>query len=79
LSDYDDRLVEFIWSKIHDRFSNTTLAFRFFDTKSKGRIRKSDLVAGLEKLQVHISQVDITRIWNWLDPLGKIVINFTGF
>jgi len=29
--EYQEKLVEFVWTKIHERHKNTTHAFRFFD------------------------------------------------
>jgi Ca2+-binding EF-hand superfamily protein len=49
--EYVQRLVEFVLNKIHERHKNTTHAFRFFDTKGKGKIKKIDLIEGMKTLK----------------------------
>jgi Ca2+-binding EF-hand superfamily protein len=52
-------LLYFIQVKIEERHRNITGAFRFFDYKGKGKIKKSHLITGLDKLRVRLSSDDI--------------------
>ena len=72
-------MVLFTWTKIKDHHPNTTHAFRFFDVKGKGKIRKSEFTAGLEKLRINLSSEDRDKVWNYLDRESKGRVTFAEF
>lgn len=61
-------LVELFWLKVFERHRNTTQAFRFFDTSQKGKLKKSHIITGLERLRVRLTARDFDLIWEYLDP-----------
>jgi Ca2+-binding EF-hand superfamily protein len=69
-------LVQFTWTKIKDFHPNTTHAFRIFDVKGKGKIRKNELSAGLEKLHIRLSSEDFNKVWSYLDHESKGRVTF---
>jgi|688.fasta_scaffold212733_1 Ca2+-binding EF-hand superfamily protein len=77
--EYVQRLVEFVLNKIHERHKNTTHAFRFFDTKGKGKIKKIDLIEGFEKLRIKLSNEDFEKFWNHIDAQKKGKCTFNDF
>ena len=72
-------LLEFAWSKIQEKHRNVSTAFRFLDYKGKGKLRKSDFAAGLEKMKILLSRPDCDRIFNHLDKLGTGRLTFNQF
>jgi hypothetical protein len=65
--EYIEKLVQFTWTKVKEVHPNTSHAFRFFDVNGKGKIRKSDFSAGLEKLRIRLSAEDLAHVWQCLD------------
>lgn len=77
--EYADKLVEFVWTKIHERHKNTTHAFRFFDQKGKGKIRKADLIEGFDKLRIKLSNEDFLKFWSFIDSSKRGKVTFNEF
>jgi len=50
-----------------ERHRNATDAFRSFDVKGKGKIKKSNFIQGFERLRIRLSANDIEQIWGILD------------
>ena len=50
-----------------ERHRNATSAFRSFDFKGKGNVKKAHLIEGFEKLRIRLSAKDIDAIWSLLD------------
>jgi len=73
------QLVETVWTKIMERHRNTTQAFRSFDIKGKGKVKKANLIEGFEKLRIRLSAKDIDQIWTLLDTQRKGYICFSEF
>ncbi len=75
--EYIEQLVEFCWIKIMERHRTATSAFRAFDVRGKGAIKKGDLVSGFDKLRIKISNEDVDKVWSYLDQSsrGKVFIN----
>ncbi len=69
--------MELFWLKVFERHRGTTQAFRFFDLDARGKIKKSDVITGLERLRVRLAARDYDLIWEYLDPQnnGAITIN----
>jgi Ca2+-binding EF-hand superfamily protein len=59
--------VEFVWTKVMERHRTSAAAFRSFDAKGKGKLRKSQFVEGFERLRIRLSAEDIDKIWDILD------------
>ncbi len=76
---HEKQLIEFVWNKIQERHRNTTQAFRYFDSKGKGKLKKADLILGLEKLRVRLAAKDIDTIWQVLDGQKRGFANFNDF
>jgi hypothetical protein len=77
--EYADKLVEFVWTKIHERHKNTTHAFRFFDQKGKGKIKKADLIEGFDKLRIKLSNEDFDKFWSFIDSSKRGKVTFNEF
>ena len=77
--EYISKLVEFVWTKIHERHKKTTHAFRFFDTKGKGKIRKADLIEGFDKLRIKLSNEDLDKFWSFIDSSNRGKLTFNDF
>lgn len=78
-SDSKWSLVEFVWTKVMERHRNATTAFRSFDTKGKGKVKKAQLIEGFDKLRIRLSAKDIDQIWSLLDTQKKGYIHFNEF
>lgn len=63
---HQQKLVEFVWTKVMERHRNATHAFRFFDTRGKGKIRKADLLSGMEKMRIKLANEDCDKVWSYL-------------
>ena len=72
-------MVELFWLKVFERHRSTTSAFRFFDLDARGKIKKSDVITGLEKLRVRLAARDFDLIWEYLDPQNNGAININDF
>lgn len=59
-----------------ERHRTSANAFRSFDIKGKGRVRKSQMVEGFDRLRIRLSASDIDKIWDILDSQKKGFINF---
>jgi Ca2+-binding EF-hand superfamily protein len=64
---------------VFERHRSTTQAFRFFDLDARGKIKKSDVITGLEKLRVRLAARDFDLIWEYLDPQNNGAININDF
>lgn len=78
-SDNTKTLAEFVWTKIMERHRNATSAFRSFDFKGKGKVKKAHLIEGFEKLRIRLSAKDIDAIWSLMDSQNRGYINFNEF
>lgn len=78
-TNYIDKLVEFVWMKVNERHKNTTHAFRFFDVKGKGKLRRADLVEGFDKLRIKLSNSDFEKFWSFLDYNKRGRVTFNDF
>lgn len=74
-----EALLEFVRSKIADYHKNMRLAFMFFDTKGKGKLRKLDFQHGLEKMRILLSKHDVTKVFEYLDTEKAGFIYFNQF
>jgi len=71
--------VEFVWIKIQERHKNTTQAFRFFDQKGKGKIKKADLIEGFDKLRIKLCNEDFEKFWSFIDSSKRGKVTFNEF
>ena len=46
-----------------DQKKNIAQAFRIFDTSNKGKLKKTDFIAGLEMFTITLSQEDVNELW----------------
>ena len=53
--DPTQQLIDFVCVKIQERYRNMTAAFRAFDTAGKGKIRRSNLIEGFDKMRIRLS------------------------
>jgi Ca2+-binding EF-hand superfamily protein len=70
-------LLEYVWRKIHEKHKNLINAFRFFDDKAKGKIKKQDFCVRLEKMKILLSKADSDKIFNFLDKSNSGSLNFS--
>lgn len=52
---------------MEDKHRNMTEVFRFMDERGKGKVRKQDFVAAVERMRISLSREDITKVWNYID------------
>ena len=50
-----------------------------FDSKNKGKLKKSDFALGLHKYQIQMSQEDLDAAWSALDTRKKGYLTFEEF
>jgi len=65
--------------KIMERHRNATSAFRSFDVKGKGKVKKSNMIEGFDRLRIRLAAKDIDDIWNVLDSQKRGFIHFNEF
>jgi len=71
-----ETLLEFIWSKVSEKYRTTASAFRYFDTKGRGKVKKMDLVQGCERLRIKLSTQDIDKVFQHLDTKCQGFLTF---
>ena len=76
---YLGTLLEFTWSKIHEKHATLAQAFRTFDIRNKGFITKSDFIFGLESLKIKLSTADIDMVFGYLDKSRDNQITYSEF
>jgi Ca2+-binding EF-hand superfamily protein len=62
-----------------DQKKNIAQAFRIFDTSNKGKLKKTDFIAGLEMFTITLSQEDVNELWQALDVKKKNFLLFEDF
>jgi Ca2+-binding EF-hand superfamily protein len=50
-----------------ERHRTSAAAFRSFDIKGKGKVRKAQLVEAFDRLRIRLSAKDLDKIWDILD------------
>lgn len=50
-----DKVLMFIWQRMCEQDKNLAQAFKIFDTRDKGRLKKTDFALGLHKYQIQMS------------------------
>lgn len=73
------KLMMYVWSKMCDQTKNIGQTFRIFDTKNKGKLRKCDFVAGLERFSIALSSEDSNTLWEALDVKKRGFLVFEDF
>lgn len=56
-----------VLSRMEDKHRNMTDVFRFIDERGKGKVRKTDFFAAVERMRISLSREDITKVWNYID------------
>ena len=74
-----NKLMDFIWDKIEERFPKLANAFRFFDLDNNGKINYKEFAFGLEKLRIKCPQDDLKRVFNSLDKDKNGDIDYREF
>jgi len=54
-----------------DRFKNVTAVFKHFDVFNKGKLRKNELREGFNFMNIRLSHLDFSKVWNNLDVQKK--------
>lgn len=49
------KLMMYVWAKMCDQTKNIGQTFRVFDTQNRGKLRKNDFVAGLERYSIALA------------------------
>lgn len=62
-----------------ERHRNATAAFRSFDSKGKGKVKKAQLIEGFDKLRIRLAAKDIDQLWQLLDSQRKGYIHYNEF
>ena len=52
---------------MEDKHRNITDIFRFIDERGKGKVRKTDFVAAVERMRISIAREDMQKVWNYID------------
>lgn len=72
-------LLEFVWSKIHEKYITIAHAFRYFDIRNAGEITKSDFLTGLENLKIKLTNSDFNQVFDYLDVSKDKVLTYGEF
>lgn len=62
-----------------ERYRTPSQAFRAFDFKAQGTIRKYHFVLGLDNLRIKLTVNQIDTLWSQLDPTNKGFIHLSDF
>jgi len=62
-----DQMLEFIWTKIEEKFSSFSIAFRYFDQENNTTVNKQEFRDGLQRLKVRLSNEDFNSAFSYLD------------
>lgn len=77
--DRASKVLMFIWRKMCEQSKNLAQTFKIFDTRDKGKLKKTDFVTGLEKYQIQLSKDDVDAAWEALDVRKCGHITFEEF
>jgi len=69
----------YVWAKMCDQTKNIGQTFRVFDSKNKGKLRKTDFIAGLERFSIALSTEDSNCLWEALDIKKRGFLVFEDF
>jgi len=77
--DRASKVLVFIWRKMQDQQKNLSHTFKIFDTKDKGKLKRADFLAGLERFTISLSEEDQEAAWIALDSKKKGYLTFEDF
>lgn len=77
--DRSSKVLMFIWRKMCDQSKNMSQTFKIFDTRDKGKLRKTDFTIGLDKYQIQLSKDDQDAAWDALDTRKSGFVTFEEF
>ena len=55
---YLNRMLDFCWTRIQERFKTISPAFRYFDLNFNNRVSFNEFILGMENLKVKLSSRD---------------------
>ncbi len=61
------QLLEFIWSKIDERFQSMSQAFMFFDSKNLTKLSFNDFWVAIQGLRVTLTKEEAEKVFAFLD------------
>ena len=64
---YINQLLDLVLTRMNDKYKNQTEVFRFIDAKGKGKVKKTDFVAAVEKMRISLSREDINKVFAKID------------
>jgi hypothetical protein len=64
---HTEKVCEFVWSKIQEKFERLAEAFRFFDIDNNTKLTRKEFREGLERLKIKISDEDREAVFEFLD------------
>jgi Ca2+-binding EF-hand superfamily protein len=59
--------MSLVLTRMEDKHRNITDVFRFMDQRGKGKVRKTDFVAAVERMRISMSREDVNKVWNYID------------
>ena len=59
--------MDLVLTRMHDKYKNQTEVFRFIDAKGKGKVKKTDFLAAVEKMRISLSRDDINKVFARID------------
>jgi len=59
--------MSLVLTRMEDKHRNITDVFRFIDQRGKGKVRKMDFVAAVERMRISMSREDVNKVWNYID------------
>ena len=59
--------MSLVLTRMEDKHRNLTDVFRFMDQRGKGKVRKSDFIAAVERMRISLSREDCNKVWNYMD------------
>jgi Ca2+-binding EF-hand superfamily protein len=67
---YVQQLVDLVLTRMSDKHKSQTDVFRFIDSKGKGKVKKSEFIAAVDKMRISVSKDDATAVFNKIDANG---------
>ena len=68
---YVQQLTSLVLSRFEDKHRNLTDVFRFIDQRGRGKVKKVDFLAAVERMRISMSREDITKVWGYIDVKSK--------
>ena len=72
-------LLSLLWSKLQERFNSVSASFKYFDVNSNNAFTFYEFQQGLDRLNMHVSDAEIKRMFEFLDKTNDGRIDYLEF